>query len=137
MERDPVRMVQLLVGLPDVNVLGVDDGRELIEIHVECRRSRPGCPDCGVVAHLKDQRVVRLVDLPCFGKATKAAWHKRRWRCSDPDCPNGSWTEGDDRIAAPRLALTDRAGRWVTLEVGKFGRSVTRSPRCSAVTGTP
>jgi transposase len=124
LERDPERMVELLVGLPDVNVLGVDDGRELIEIHVECRAARPGCPDCGVVAHLKDQRVVRLVDLPCFGKPTRLAWHKRRWRCGDPDCPNRSWTEGDDRIAAPRLALTDRAGRWVTVEVGKFGRSV-------------
>ena len=75
MERDPERMVQLLVGLPNVNVLGVDDGRESIEIHVECRHSRPGCPDCGVLAHLKDQRVVTLVDLPCFGKSTKLAWH--------------------------------------------------------------
>jgi transposase len=65
--------VQLLVGLPNVSVLGVDDGWKLIEIHVECRRSRPSCPDCGVVAHLKDQRVVRLVDLPCFGKAPKLA----------------------------------------------------------------
>jgi len=53
-----------------------------------------------VLAHLKDQRVVTLVDLPCFGNPTKLAWHKRPWRCGDPDCPNGSWTEGDDRIAA-------------------------------------
>jgi transposase len=99
-------MVKLLVGLPDVNVLGVHDGRDMIEIHVECRRRRPGCPECGVLAHLKEQRVVTLVELPCFGKPTKLAWHKRRWRCADPDCPNGSWTEGDDRIAAPRLCLT-------------------------------
>ena len=92
MERDPERMVQLLIGLPDVNVLGVD-GRESIEIHVECRRSRPGCPECGMIAHLKDQRVITFVDLPCFGKPTKLACHKRRWRCPDPDCLNGSWTD--------------------------------------------
>jgi len=92
LERDPERMVQLLIGLPDVNVLGVD-GRESIEIHVECRRSRPGCPECGMIAHLKDQRVITFVDLPCFGKPTKLAWHKRRWRCPDPDCLNGSWTD--------------------------------------------
>lgn len=35
-------------------VLGaVDDGRELIEFHVECRRCRPGCPECGVIAQPK------------------------------------------------------------------------------------
>ena len=28
------------------------------------------------------------------------------------------------RIAAARQALTDRAGRWVTLQVGRNGRSV-------------
>ena len=126
MERDPERMVQLLVGLPDVNVLGLDDGRDMIEIHVECRRSRLGCPECGVLAHLKEQRIVTLVDPPCLAKPTKLAWHKRRWRCADLDCPIGSWTEGNDRIAAPRLRLTDRTGRWVTLEAGQFGRSVNK-----------
>jgi transposase len=46
-----------------------------------------------MIAHLKDQRVITFVDLPCFGKPTKLAWHKRRWRCPDPDCLNGSWTD--------------------------------------------
>jgi hypothetical protein len=27
-------------------------------------------------------------------------------------------------IASPRLALTDRAGRWVTAQVGRWGRTV-------------
>ena len=39
-------------------------------------------------------------------------------------CPAGTWTEVDERIAAPRLKMTDRAGRWATFEVGKNGRTV-------------
>jgi hypothetical protein len=35
-----------------------------------------------------------------------------------------SWTWDDPCIAAPRQALTDRARRWVTLQVGRHGRSV-------------
>ena len=65
--------------------------------------SRPECPECGIRAHLKDQRIVTLVDLPCFGKCTRLIWHKRRWRCPDADCTNGSWTEEDDRIAGSGL----------------------------------
>lgn len=98
-------------------MLGIEDRQPVLEIHVECRTFRPRCPACGVVAHLKDQRIVTLVDLPCFGKVTRLLWHKRRWRCPDPDCANGSWTEEGDRIAAPRLATTDRAGRWITEQV--------------------
>jgi transposase len=123
-EQDPARICEILVGLPEVTVLGVDDIRPMLEIHVECRTVRPGCPECGVRAHLKDQRVVTLVDLPCFGKCTRLIWHKRRWRCPDADCTNGSWTEEDDRIAASRLAMTDRAGRWITEQVGRCARSV-------------
>ena len=117
-------MCEILVGLPEVDVLGIEDRQSVFEIHVECRTSRPGCPDCGVIAHLKDQRIVTLVDLPCFGKCTRLLWHKHRWRCPDPDCANGSWTEADDRIAASRLAMTDRAGRWITEQVGRCARSV-------------
>ena len=117
-------MCEILVGLPEVNVLGVDDGDLFLEIHVACRRPRPGCRFCGVLAQLKEQRIVTLVDLPCFGKPTRLAWHKRRWRCSEVDCPNGSWSEEDLRIAAPRFAITDRAGRWITEQVGRCARSV-------------
>ena len=110
-EEDPECICEILVGLPEANVLGVDDSRPVLEIHVECRMSGAACPQCVVRAHLKDQRVVTLVDLPCFGKCTRLIWHKRRWRCPDADCANRSWTEVDDRIAASRLAMTDRAGR--------------------------
>ena len=85
-------MCEILVGLPEVNVLAVADG-PMLEIHVECRRSRPGCPESGVLAQLKDQRVVTLIDLPCFGKPTSLFWHKRRSRCPEPDCLKQSFTE--------------------------------------------
>ena len=43
METDPIGVCELLVGLPEVNVLGVDDvAGELIRIHVESRVGRPG-----------------------------------------------------------------------------------------------
>jgi len=123
-EQDPARICEILIGLPEVTVLGVDDSRPVLEIHVERRTVRPGCPKCGVRAHLKDQRMATLVDLPCFGKCTRLQWHKRRWRCPDADCTNGSWTEEDDRIAGSRLGMTDRAGRWITEQVGRYARSV-------------
>jgi transposase len=123
-ETDPTRMVEMLVGLPDVDVIGIEERREALTIHVRGRGKRPGCPACGVLAHLKDRRVVTFVDLPCFAKSTTLAWHKARWRCPDVECSMGSFTEIDERIASPRLALSDRAGRFATLEVGRYGRSV-------------
>ena len=120
-------MCELLVGLPDVNVLGVDDvpGGPL-RVHIELRASTVGCPQCGVVAHVKDRYQVELVDLPAFGRWTRLVWHKRRWRCPDVDCPKGSWSEQDSRLAASRQALSDRAGRWATRQVGQSASSVNK-----------
>jgi len=111
------------VGLPDVGVLGVIDA-VVVEVHIEATSERPPCPDCGHDVHLKDQRPVVLVDLPCFGRPTRLVWHKRRWRCPAVACGQGTWSEEDARIAAPRMAMSDRAGRWVTTQVGRCARSV-------------
>lgn len=122
---DPIRVCELLVGLPDVTVLGVvDDGGGPIELHVEQRGDRPVCPRCGVSAWLKDRPEVVLIDLPCFGRPTRLVWRKHRWCCPRLSCPTGSWVGEDGRIAARRMGLTDRAGRWVTAQVGRHGRSV-------------
>jgi transposase len=118
-------MCELLVDLLDVNILGVEGvHRDDVAVHFECRREMVGCPTCGVVARVKDRHQVTLVDLPINGRPTRVVWHKRRFFCPDPACPTGSWSEVDTRIAFPRMLVTDRAGRWLTRQIGKNGRSV-------------
>lgn len=111
-----MRMCALLVGLPDVNVLAVDDDDPAtpLRVHVETTADTVGCAACGTRARVKDRRSVALVDLPGFGRPVVLVWHKRRWCCVEPDCSTATFTETDRRIAAPRAKVTDRAGRWVT-----------------------
>jgi transposase len=118
-------MCELLVGLPEVNVLGLDDvAGEPLRVHIEVRSDRPGCTGCGVFAHVKDRPIVELVDLPCFGRPTRLVWHKHRWHCPEGSCPKTSWIGEELRIGAPRMAMSDRAGRWITEQVGRYARSV-------------
>ena len=125
MEVDPTRMCELLVGLPDVNVLGVVDIVDgLLEVLIEQRVERPECPSCRGLAVAKDRDEVLLADLPCFGRRARLRWRKHRWQCRRAGCAVSSWTGEDPRIAAPRMALTDRAGRWATVQVGRHGRAV-------------
>jgi hypothetical protein len=81
LETDPKKMVELLVGLPEVTVLGVFTEGVDVELHIETRRAEVGCPICGTAAEAKGWREVVLVDLQVFGKPTRLHWHKRRWRC--------------------------------------------------------
>lgn len=106
---------------PTVTVLAVDDGdgEVPLEVHVETRLVGPErCGACGTTAWIKDRPRLVLVDLPAFGRRVRLVWHKRRWCCPQAGCPTGSWTEQVAAIAASRLVLTDRAGRWVTVQVG-------------------
>jgi transposase len=48
---------------------------------------------------------------------------------SRPDCDMGSWTWAEPRIAAARQAMTDRAARWATEQVGRMGRTVAEVAR--------
>jgi transposase len=118
-------MCELLVGLPEVNVLGIDDvAGGLLRVIVESRLDQGWCRSCGCRARVKDRHDVELVDLPCFGRRTRLVWRKTRWRCAEAACAIGSWTIVDRRIAPARAVLSDRAARWVTMQVGRHGRSV-------------
>lgn len=119
---DAIAMCELLVGLPDVNVLEVAKADTHLRVTVETRGERPLCSTCGSAVRVKDRDMVELTDLPCFGRRATLVWRKVRWVC-EAGC--GSFTEQAPAIAAPRLKLTDRAGRWATVQVGRHGRSVT------------
>jgi transposase len=108
-ESDPTRLCELLVGLPAVNVLGVDDERDgAVVVHIESRAERPECPACGSLARVKDRPQVELVDLPCFGRPPRLVWHKHRWCWPELHCEMRSWTAEDLRVAPARGAMTDR-----------------------------
>ena len=120
---DPIRMCELLVGLDDVDVVGVEggSGSGLLLVRVLSRQMPPGCGVCGCRRRLKDRSDVVLVDLPSFGQPTRLVWRKRRWKGC---CGSGSTTEVDDEIARARQAMTTRAGRWATTQVGRHRRTV-------------
>ena len=67
METDATRMCELLVGLPDVNVIGVGDWPQFLRIAITTRAERPRCPGCDGNVWLHDRLDVELVDLPCLG----------------------------------------------------------------------
>jgi hypothetical protein len=86
-------MCALLVGLPEVTVLGVDDRPgEPIGVHVEQASERPACMGCGTRPTVKDRDVVELADLPSFGRPARLYWHKVRWCCPNDDCDMTTWT---------------------------------------------
>jgi len=117
-------MCELLVGLDHVDVLDVEVEGLDVTIAIETRQILVGCPSCGVLARSKGRRSVRLADVNHGFRRVNVLWIKRRWCCPDADCPRGSWTEEDRRIAHPRSLMLDRAARWVTEQVGRYARSV-------------
>jgi transposase len=118
-------MCALLVGLPGVMITAVEAGLTgPLRVHVESVAAVAFCGGCGSRAWSKGRAVVELVDLACFGRPTRLVWRKRRWRCPHAWCRVGTWTEDAPAIAPARLAMTDRAGRWVTGQVGRWARSV-------------
>ena len=100
MEVDPTRVCELLVGLGDVEVLGVEDeAGGPLRVHVRRRAPRPDCVGCGGRLWSDGERLVALVDLPVFGRPVRLVWHKRRWRCCGRGCEVGTVTEQDPAIA--------------------------------------
>ena len=80
METDATRACALLVGLPDVVVIGVGEWPSWLRVVIAAIAPRPECA-CGGVVHRHGTREVMLVDLPSFGRPVRLVWRKQRWRC--------------------------------------------------------
>ena len=106
METDARRMCALLVGLPDVRVVGVGEWPQWLRVVIAIDGERPSCCEQG--AHRHGVREVVLVDLPVFGRPARLVWRKQRWRC--PTCRR-SWTGQDPRIASARCRRRSKTGQ--------------------------
>ena len=126
MEADPTRMCEKLVGLGEVDLVGINDPGEdaPLEVVIGSRKARPLCVACGGSVWSKGYRSVVLVDLPAFGRPVRLRWRKRRWTCPNPDCALRSFIEQDPTIGPQRALLISRAARWVTVQVGRRGRPI-------------
>lgn len=103
-----------MFGVAGMHVLAVDrdDHRLLVTVETAAGDLN-GCPSCGVVAVGHGRRVHEAADAPCFGVPTVLRWRKRIWRCPEPACPRGTFSE-DHSVLAPRAKLTRRAITWAT-----------------------
>ncbi len=134
-EEDPVetdgrRMCELLVGLGEVDLVGVEElGGDRLRLTIRTRSARPRCGVCGGGVWSKGERPVRLVDLPSFGRPVRLWWRKRRWTCPDSVCDSellcqiwagfGGWRWVQMRSEI-RLLRTRMASLWVLPRVMSF-----------------
>ncbi len=75
---------------------------------VETLRKPVFCPICGSMAEPKDRRTSTIRDLPIGDKPLVILWKKRVWNCTNPDCPQVTWTETANFVSS-RHSLTNRA----------------------------
>lgn len=119
-----------LLGLDGLAVTGVADGThgpvvDLVTVDEQARR----CPECGTPARRsKGRRVTRPRDLPVGGRPTRLRWYKRRWRCDEPGCARGSFTESVAEVPA-RKRLTGRLRAAAGASVADAGRTIVQAAR--------
>ena len=131
MERDPIRICELLVGLPEVAVLGViDEPGEPLIVAIETRGAVPVWVECEQGADLKDRDAVDHVDLAMFGRPARLRWIKRRFRCLTPECSTGSWTEVNDAAVVHENARATVGARLESLRLVDHGTALQLGPRC-------
>ncbi len=87
------------------------DDVDRLALTVETSPRLVACRRCGALATGHGRRVRRLNDIPAFGAPVELMWRARRYRCAEPLCSGGSFTEDSD-LAPPGSLLTTRAAWW-------------------------
>ena len=109
---DPCPRCDLLLGLGLVHVEGVWRSADRVIVTVSTSWQRMGCPACGVVALSRGRAVRVLRDVPHGQTGVWLRWRQRRWRCPDPGCGVGTFTEQVPALVAARGSITVRAVTW-------------------------
>ena len=120
--------VSALVGLDGFVVLAQVDVDGEWWVKVETIATVVGCESCGSRAVGHGRRMVQVRDLPVAGRPVRLVWAKRLWRCTEPACAVGTWSEECDEIA-PRGVLTERARAEICRRVGLECQSVAQAAR--------
>ncbi len=94
-----------------------------LRLTVESHPAETGCPGCGVVAVGHGRRLRRLHDIPAFGAPVELVWRQRRYRCAEPACPVGGFSE-DHPLAPAQAKLTGRAAWWAISCIQRDNASV-------------
>jgi transposase len=82
-----------LFNVDGMHVLEVVHDAAGLVVTVETDQDVGACPACGVVAVGHGRRVHSVADAPCFGVPVRLRWLKRVWRCAEPACPTGTFSE--------------------------------------------
>lgn len=109
---DPCSRCDLLLGLDGVHVEAVERSADLVLVTVATPWQLMGCPGCGVVARSRGRQLRILRDVPHGQVGVRLGWRQRRWRCLDPGCPVGTFTEQVPSLVAARGSITERAVGW-------------------------
>jgi hypothetical protein len=81
MERDPVKMLELVVRMPGVRILGVEAKPAVIRIELESTDDEAVCPRRGAQAELLSTKTEEKVDVPVMGVPSRLIVKRRRSRC--------------------------------------------------------
>lgn len=122
---DLVDVASVLVGLEGLAVRGVEvqpDRARVVHL-VTADDTASACPSCGVFSTSGKGMVrTRPRDIPYGTAPLRLVWHKRRWRCTEPTCQRGSFTESLPAVPA-RSRLTRRLR-------AELGHAVAEQDRC-------
>ena len=103
----------VMFGVPGVRVLAAVSEPDGLALVVETDQTVAGCRGCGVLAAAHGRREQVLRDAPFGHRRVRLRWRKRVWRCREPACATGTFTEVHE-LAGTRAVLTARAVVWAT-----------------------
>jgi transposase len=105
LETDPLRMAAIMLGLRDVNVLGIEEDEDGLVVELEPASPLPQCPQCGKALVVVGAETREVPGQSAFGRPTVLSWRLPRFGCKTPGCPAPERTEqvppgsaGDDAL---------------------------------------